>query len=50
MDNIYVLSRELREKLLVDSDEEIWIWTVNGKEISIFSPSYTNSAFDLPAR
>lgn len=28
MDNIYVLSRELREKLLVDSDEEIWIWTV----------------------
>ncbi len=32
-DNIYVLSRELREELLVDSDEEIWIWTVNGEEI-----------------
>lgn len=32
-DNTYVLSRELREELLVDPDEEIWIWTVNGEEI-----------------
>lgn len=32
-DNIFLLSRELREELLVDSDEEIWIWTVNGEEI-----------------
>lgn len=32
-DNIFVLSRELREELLVVSDEEIWIWTVNGEEV-----------------
>lgn len=32
-DNIFVLSRELREELLVVSDEEIWVWTVNGEEI-----------------
>lgn len=33
-DNIFVLSRELREELLVVSDEEIWIWTVMGKKLA----------------
>lgn len=31
--NEYMMERELREELEWDSDEEIWVWKVNGEEI-----------------
>lgn len=33
VDNTYVLYRELREDPVWDSEEDIWVWTVNGEEI-----------------
>lgn len=32
-DNAYVLYRELREDPIWDSEEDVWVWTVNGEEI-----------------